>query len=69
MQTVGYMSMLNCLKKWHGLMSVGKRGLCSASPATSAFKVCVVGSGPAGLYATDRVTCDTQTSRGVLPPP
>lgn len=55
MQTVGYTSVLTCLKTWHGLLSSGVRGLCSASPTTSGFRVCVVGSGPAGLYTTDRV--------------
>lgn len=49
------MSTLTCLRRWHCLLSISSRGLCTATTAAGAFRACVVGSGPAGLYTTDRL--------------
>ena len=45
-----------CLKQWHVMStSFSARSFCSAPQSTTGFRVCVVGSGPAGFYTTDRV--------------
>ena len=48
---------LTCLKQWHVKSTIfSARSFCSApQSATDLFRVCVVGSGPAGFYTTDRV--------------
>ncbi len=47
---------LTCLKQWHVTStSFSARSFCSAFQSATGFRVCVVGSGPAGFYTTDRV--------------
>ncbi len=47
---------LTCLKQWHVTStSFSARSFCSAPQSATGFRVCVVGSGPAGFYTTDRV--------------
>jgi hypothetical protein len=47
---------LTCLKQWHvKSTSFSARSFSSAPQSATGFRVCVVGSGPAGFYTTDRV--------------